>query len=258
MIPAAIDTTSQSYASGQVVGTLSVAVVAIVLLWRTTRDWRAPSTPPGGDHSDTLREAAKRHRLIVGVTTLIAVIALVQAVYGYHPEPRAAEAMPEPTVEETPVPGAPRAALPGSFADFRLMTGTAAEQAKAAWLGGRTLPEGQWLGFYDRDADGSADLVLTLRTTEANPGLKAEKARMSVSQEFTNLFAGAKAHDVTSFDAGPYGGGLSCGLVSDPTGDRTLCAWSDATTLAAATLRAPTPLPDAAKTTLAARTAAMS
>ncbi|MBT2454897.1 hypothetical protein [Streptomyces sp. ISL-86] len=97
-----------------------------------------------------------------------------------------------------------------------------------------------------------------LRTTEGDDRLKAEKASTSISQEFRNFFAGAKARDTTSFDAGPYGGGLSCGLTTGPAGDQAVCAWSDATTFAAISLLRPTTIADAATTTLALRTAAMS
>ncbi|MEU3723228.1 hypothetical protein [Streptomyces sp. NPDC031705] len=97
-----------------------------------------------------------------------------------------------------------------------------------------------------------------LRTTEANPQLKAEKARMSISQEFTNFIAGAKAHDAATVDAGPHGGGLTCGVVTYPVGDRPVCSWSDAATFAVTTLFYPAALADAASTTLAARSAAMS
>ncbi|MFJ8162343.1 hypothetical protein ACIRBY_15620 [Streptomyces sp. NPDC096136] len=259
MISTAVDSTSQSYALGRVLGSSLVFAVALVVLWRATRSWRAPSTPPGGDHSDTVRRAAKRRRLVVGATVLIAVVAVVQAVRGYDPEPRAAEALPRSSAERTSTPstGGPQAAVPGSFADFRLMTGAAAEQTKTAWLAGGTLPEGTSAGFYDQNADDTADLILMIRTTEANPGLKAEKARMSIRQEFRNFIAGARAHDATTFDAGEYGGGLICGLVTQPARDRAVCAWSDADTFAVTTLLNPATLPDAATTTLAARSAAM-
>jgi hypothetical protein len=72
VIIAAVDTTSAEYAAGQVAGVLTVALVAIALLWRQTRSWRAPSTPFGGDPAQTLREQRKRLLLIIGVTVLIA------------------------------------------------------------------------------------------------------------------------------------------------------------------------------------------
>ncbi|MEV4192788.1 hypothetical protein [Streptomyces toxytricini] len=84
-----------------------------------------------------------------------------------------------------------------------------------------------------------------------------DKAEKSISQEFRNFFAGAKARDVASFDAGRYGGGLSCGLAAGVDGDQAICAWSGATTFGAVRLLTESHLADAAQTTLALRNAAM-
>ncbi|MBT2459999.1 hypothetical protein [Streptomyces sp. ISL-86] len=260
MIVAYVDTTSQSFAIGQVVGVLTLPLIAIVLLWRLTRSWRAPSTPAGGDPAATLREERRRCLIIVGLTALIAVGAGVQAVASYNPEPRASE-----TVATSPVSdgqggqaGPSRAVvLPDSFADFRLLTGEAAEQTEAALFAGRKRPEGMKFGYYDKDGDENLDLLVAVRSAEWDPKVRAEKATDSISQEFRNYFAGAKAHDVTRFEPGPYGGGLACGLSQGPDGDQAVCAWSDATTFGAVRIVQPTTLADAAKTTLTLRNTAM-
>ncbi|MER7467991.1 hypothetical protein [Streptomyces sp. NPDC097981] len=259
MITASVDTTSQSYAIGQVVGVLSVAIVAIVLLWRLTRSWRTPSTPAGGDPAGTLREERKRRLLIVGVTVLIAGGAGVKAAASYNPEPRASESVatgPVPEGQGAPA-GTPRSVvLPDSFADFQLMTGEAAARTEAAMLAGRKLPEGWKTGFYDKDGDDDFDLLVSVRSAEWDPKIVNEKATKSITQEFRDFFAGAKAHDVTRFEPGPYGGGLSCGLAQGPDGDQAMCAWSDATTFAAVRIVHPTTLPDAAQLALTLRNTA--
>ncbi|MFF1341909.1 hypothetical protein ACFVYT_29110 [Streptomyces sp. NPDC058290] len=261
MIIASVDPTSQSYAAGQVAGTLLVAVVAIVMLWRQTRSWRSPSTPAGGDPAQTLREERKRHLTIIGVTVLIAVVAGVKATASYNPEPPASETKATGTASGnggSPAGSGQRSlVLPDSFAEFRQLTGLAAQQAETEVLGGRKLPPGAKTGFYDGDGDGNVDLFVLVRSAEWDPKVYEDKAAKSISQEFRNFFAGAKARDVTSFDAGQYGGGLSCGLAAGEDGDQAVCAWSDATTFGAVRLLPQTPLADAAQATLTLRNAAM-
>ncbi|MEU3778458.1 hypothetical protein AB0F11_35710 [Streptomyces sp. NPDC032472] len=257
MIVASVDTNSPEYAFGQVVGIVGVALVAIVVVWRQTRDWRAPHTPPGGDPADTLREARKRHLIIVGASLLIFVAACAKAAISYDYEPPASETRAPAAAWGGSEASEPRTgALPNSFQDFRRMTGEAAERAEAEVVAGRKMPEGLRTGYYDRDGDGSFDLVVAVRSAEWDPTVRQEKANKSIAQEFRNAFAGAKAHDVTSFDAGQYGGGLSCGLVVGPDGDQAMCAWSDASTFAIVRQVRETDLAAAARTTLALRNAA--
>ncbi|MEU6863551.1 hypothetical protein ABZ924_09795 [Streptomyces sp. NPDC046876] len=256
MIVASVDTTSPEYAFGQVVGILGVALVAIVVVWRQTRDWRAPSTPPGGDPADTLREARKRHLIIVGASVLVFVAACAKAVVSYDYEPPASDTRAPAAARGGAEAGEPHTgALPNSFQDFRRLTGEAAERAETEVVAGRTLPEGWRTGYYDRDGDGSFDLLVGVRSAEWDPTIRREKANKSIAQEFRNAFGGAKAHDVTGFDAGRYGGGLSCGLVAGPDGDQAMCAWSDATTFAVVRQVQETDLAAAARTTLALRNA---
>lgn len=259
MIALSVDTTSQSYAAGQVAGVLAVALIAIVALWKLTSSWRAPSTPPGGDPAATARVESKRRVLVIGVTVLIAAAAGVKATISYNPEPRASETTATGPVSEGrgSAADAPRTiALPDSFADFRLLTGAAAERTEAEVMAGRKLPEGAKVGYYDKGGDENLELFVVVRSAEWDPKVYDEKATESISQEFRNFFAAAKAHDVTRFDAGPYGGGLSCGLATGLDGDQSVCAWSDATTFGAVRLVRETRLPNAAQTTLTLRNAA--
>ncbi|MFD3553439.1 hypothetical protein ACFWWA_15150 [Streptomyces goshikiensis] len=111
-------------------------------------------------------------------------------------------------------------------------------------------------GYYDQDGDENTDLSPSSATPSRTPSMRAEKAAKSISQEFRDFFAGAKAHDVTAFDAGSHGGGPSCGLTRGPASDQAVCAWSDATTFGAVRLIHETNLTKAAQTTLALRNAA--
>ncbi|MFD3328390.1 hypothetical protein [Streptomyces sp. NPDC058701] len=259
VIVAYVDTTSQSFAIGRVTGVLSIFGVAIVLLWRLTRSWRAPSTPAGGDHAATLHEERRRRLIIIGLTALIAVGAGIQAVAAYNPEPRASEAVETGPVSDSQGGQADTSrtvVLPDSFGEFRLMTGEAAKQTEAAVLAGRKPPQGMKTGYYDKDGDENLDLLVMVRSAEWYPQIREEKATNSISQEFLNYFAGAKAHDVTRFDPGQYGGGLACGLSQGLDGDQAVCAWSDATTFGAVRIVPSTTLADAAQATLTLRNTA--
>ncbi|MGP3683274.1 hypothetical protein ACTVZO_00925 [Streptomyces sp. IBSNAI002] len=256
MIASSVDTTSQSFALGQVIGLLSVALIGIALLWKLTSTWRAPSTPPGGDPAETARTESQRRLIVIGATVLIAAVAGVQATVAHNPEPRASE-----TTAADPAyaaGGAPRSVtLPDGFDDFRRMTGAAEERTAAQLLAGRKqLPGGTKAGFYDRGGDENLEFVVFLRSAEWDPTMHDEKATESISQEFLNFFTGAKARDVTGFDAGPHGGRLSCGLSQGVDGDQAVCAWSDATSFAAVRFVRDADLAGAAKTTLTLRNAA--
>ncbi|MFD4244046.1 hypothetical protein ACFWP3_20965 [Streptomyces sp. NPDC058525] len=261
MLTSSVDTTSQSFALGQVTGVLSVALIGIVLLWKLTGTWRAPSTPPGGDPAETARTESQRRLIVIGATVLIAAVAGVQATVSYNPEPRASEATAAAAVPADPAntdASAPRSiALPDGFADYRLMTGAAEERTAAEVMAGRKkLPEGTKVGYYDRGGDENLELVVLVRSVQWDPKLYEEKARDSISQEFINFFAGAKAREVTGFEAGPHGGRLSCGLSQGTVGDQAVCAWSDATTFAAVRFVREADLAAAAKTTLTLRNTA--
>lgn len=250
---ASIDPTSQAFALGEVIGVMSVALVAIGVLWLVTRTWRTQSTSPGGDPAQALRERRKRNLFIVGVTVLIAAAASIKAAASYHPEPRASEALSADGTQEALI-----IVLPLAFGDFRLLTGQAATRAETEVLAGRELPHSMRTGYYDQDADGSLDLFVLVNSADWDPKVAEDKATKSISQEFHNYFTATKARDVTPFDAGEHGGGLSCGLVAGPDGDQTLCAWSDATNFVGVRLVHETDLAGAARTTLALRNAATS
>ncbi|MFI6004898.1 hypothetical protein ACIA98_31595 [Streptomyces sp. NPDC051366] len=119
MIMLSVDTTSQSYAVGRVVGVSLAAAVAIVLVWRLTTAWRNPSPSSAAEAAALRGVRAKRRALIVAVMVLIAAAAAVKATTSYHPEPPAAQ-----TQADSGSIGAGASphtiTLPDSFAGFRL------------------------------------------------------------------------------------------------------------------------------------------
>lgn len=250
MIVASIDPTSQAFAVGEVIGVMSAAATAIGALWWLTRSWRTQPTPPGSAPAHAMRVKRKRTWFLAGVSVFIVAGASVKAAASYNPEPRAVEARAADGTEESLV-----IVLPELFDRFRLLTGEDAKRAETEVLAGRELPHSMRTGYYDQDADGAYDLFVLVNSADWDPKVAESKATKSIEQEFRDYFAGAKARDVSRFDAGRHGGGLACGHVSGPDGDQTLCAWSDAANLVGVRLRS-ADLADAARTTLALRNAA--
>ncbi|MFD3676713.1 hypothetical protein [Streptomyces sp. NPDC058613] len=254
MIALSVDTTSQSYAAGQVFGTVAIAVAALVLLWRLTDTWRNPSSYGTAGPDEIAAMLAKRRAVVIGVMVLIAGMSAVKSAVSYHPEPRAAEV--ESAAADAEQPRTPT--VPESFAGYRLMTGEAAARAEASVLAGRPLPAPVKISYYDKGGDTMLHALFILNSTTWDPELADQKASESISQEFRNFFAGARAHDVTAFDPGPDGGRLSCGYSPTPgSEDQAVCVWSDATTFGSLRLTDPISLTDAADTTTALRTATM-
>ncbi|MGW7328857.1 hypothetical protein ACWGIU_09725 [Streptomyces sp. NPDC054840] len=251
MIVASIDPTSQSFAFGEVIGYMIPAAIGIGVLWWLTRAWRAQSTPPGSDPAQAVRGKRKRTWFIAGVSVFIAAVASVKAAASYHPEPRAIETVAADGTEEYPV-----IVLPLLFDRFRLLTGEDATRAETEVLADRKLPHSMRTGYYDQDANGSYDLFVLVNSADWDPKVAENKATKSVAQELRDFFTASKARDVSRFDAGQHGGGLSCGHVTGPDGDQTLCAWSDAVNIVGVRLVRETDLAAAARTTLALRNAA--
>ncbi|WP_406737142.1 hypothetical protein OG365_00135 [Streptomyces sp. NBC_00853] len=250
MIVASIDPTSQAFAIGEVIGVMAAAATAVALLWWLTRSWRTQPIPPGGDPAQAMRGKRKRTWFLAGVSVLIVAVASVKAAASYHPEPRAVEARSADGTEESLV-----IILPEIFDRFRLLKGEDAQRAETEALAGRKLPHSMRTGYYDQDADGSYDLFVLVGSADWDEEVAENKATKSIERELRNFFTASKARNVTPFDAGKHGGGLSCGQVSGPDGDQTLCAWSDAVNLVGVRLHS-ADLADAARTTLALRNAA--
>lgn len=88
----------------------------------------------------------------------------------------------------------------------------------------------------------------------ADLGLAAEKRKDTLAQELRNFFAGARATEVTEFDASPWPGKLSCGFLPI-AGHPTVCAWADSATSGAVMLADEKGLGEAAEIARQFRTA---
>ncbi|WP_369146715.1 hypothetical protein [Streptomyces sp. R44] len=270
MIILAVDTSSEAYAQGQAIGALLVALLAAALVWRFTRSWRHETPGPraaasplplaeaavadarvtdGGTDGSWAR-ARRRRTIVLGVVALIVALGVTKAL-SYEGQPPAARsgagsaeaalasAKPGETVRARVVEG------PARVGEYRILTGDDP-------LKGKKKPSGK-LWYYDRNGDGAPDLMLGINAVEWDPSLLAEKQKDTLDQELRNFFAGAKAEDVTAFDAGPWGGKLSCGTLA--ASGTTLCAWTDAETFGSVLAGGGGDLAGAAKTALAFRTA---
>lgn len=71
----------------------------------------------------------------------------------------------------------------------------------------------------------------------------------------SDFFAGSKATEVTAFEAGPWGGRLSCGFVTVDSGRQVMCAWIDSATWGRLALMDEKSLSKAAKIALEFRSA---
>ncbi|MEV6550962.1 hypothetical protein AB0M57_19960 [Streptomyces sp. NPDC051597] len=248
-----VDQTSKSYAAGQVMGVVLVTAAVMFLVWKLSASWRGADARREGVDGRPSVPAGRRRAVVVAVIAVVAAVGTVIAAGNYHPEARAAQTRSGATA--TGAEGAPASRVvtaPREVAGYRLLTGDEAERAGAAQ--GTSHAGKRW--YYGKGSDVSVHAVLFVNTVEWDSELGAEKRRYSITREFRNFFAGAKARDVASFDAGPLGGRLSCGFRDGLTGEIVICAWSDASTLGALTLTDVTELSEAARKTTAFREAA--
>ncbi|WP_225799292.1 hypothetical protein [Streptomyces sp. NK15101] len=272
MITLAVDPSSEAFAQGRAIGTLLVAVAAAALVWRFTRSWRheVPGRGPAAASPAPLAEAAeadarvtdggadgswararRRQRIVLGVVAAIVALGVSRAL-SFEGEPPAARSGTGSAAAAGAEPGegVPARVVEGPerVGEYRVLAGEDP-------LKGKEKPRGrQW--YYDRDGDGAPDLMLGIDAVEWDPSLGAQKQKDTLDQELRNFFAGAKAQDVTPFDAGPRGGKLSCGTLAASGPQPVLCAWTDSETFGSVLLAGDGDLAGAAKTALAFRTAA--
>ncbi|MFE2274597.1 hypothetical protein ACFXB4_35935 [Streptomyces lavendulae] len=256
MIYLSLDTTSEAYESGRALGFLLGAAVLMLVIWFATASWRRVAALPPGPAADghTAALRVRRRRTVLIVLGLLGAGAVVSAVLGYGPEPRAAETAEAASgpVEADAAPTDPRTITPPAALDgYRLMTDE--ETASYREAEAVRLPRGRtW--YYDRDDDGRADGILHIDTTQWSQKLAAEKRRDSITQEFRNFFAGARSSDSAEFPAGPLGGRLACGHYGNNPA-MSICAWSDAGTLGTFAQNGVAELSEAAGATLDFRNA---
>ncbi|WP_405676495.1 hypothetical protein OG239_40890 [Streptomyces sp. NBC_00868] len=92
--------------------------------------------------------------------------------------------------------------------------------------------------------------VLQINAVEWDARLAEAKRSDTMTQELRNFFAGARATEVTEFEAGPWGGRLSCGFVASAAGRPIVCAWTDSGTSGQVMLADEKSLSEAAKVAL--------
>ncbi|MFE3069119.1 hypothetical protein [Streptomyces sp. NPDC059247] len=243
MYTLSIDPSSQSYAAGQAIGALLVTAVLMGAVWFLTRTWRQGPVATGGVEAEqVLSTALRRRNIVTGVLLVVAVVGLVRAC-SYEGEPPSATA--SPVVMERFVDAAPQVGA------YQLLTG----EEIAAYDKAFRAPQGKrW--YYDGPGEGPLGAILQINTAEWDAELAEEKNADTMAQELRNFFAGAKATQVTDFEAGPWGGRLSCGYVTAKTGGRpVVCAWTDSATFGNVLLVDEKGLPEAAESALRFRTA---
>ncbi|MFB7037540.1 MULTISPECIES: hypothetical protein [unclassified Streptomyces] len=107
---------------------------------------------------------------------------------------------------------------------YRMLSG--AEAAEYEQLASGRKPSGKrW--FYDGPGESPVGAVLQINAVEWEAKPTEAKRSHTMTYEMRNVFAGARATEVTTFEAGPWGGRLSCGFVASATGRPILCAWTD-------------------------------
>ncbi|WP_030556694.1 hypothetical protein [Streptomyces exfoliatus] len=245
MITLSVDPTSQSFAAGQALGALLVTAAAMAVIWFATRTWRRGPVPARAVEAEqAVSTALRRRNTIVGVLLAVAAAGLVRAC-SYEGQPPTAEAAP--VVQERVIGAAPRVGV------YRLLTGEEAAEYERVMTSGRTLSGKRW--FYDGPGQGPMGAMLQINAVEWDAELAEEKRSDTMTQELRNFFAGARASDVAAFEAGPWGGQLSCGYIASNAGGRPIvCAWTDGGTSGSVVLTDERSLPGAAEVALQFRT----
>ncbi|MFE5796645.1 hypothetical protein ACFQ8C_29270 [Streptomyces sp. NPDC056503] len=235
MIMSSVDPSSESFTDGQAVGVLLATAIALVVIWIATRTWRRGPRPTGGVTAEQATALAiRRENIVRGVLLVLAAAGLLRA-FTYEGEPPAAEATPvvqEPSPQTSTTATAPSKvnrvidAAP-RVGGYRLVTGTQAAEYEQMTSG--KAPSGkQW--FYDGPGQGPVGAVLQINAVEWDTKLAETKHSQTTTHELRNFFAGAQATEVTAFEAGPWGGKLSCGFATSAAGRPIVCAWTDSGT----------------------------
>ncbi|MGW4218368.1 hypothetical protein ACWEJZ_15260 [Streptomyces bacillaris] len=260
MIMLSVDPAARSHADGQAVGQLLVLAVALVLVWVVTRTWRRGPAPDGPDDVErTTAVAVRRGNIVRGVLLAIAAAGLIGIFTGrgYQPAAEAAPTAQKPVAQSpSATTGPPEIkrvieAAP-SVGEYRLHTGEEAAEYE------RLVPEKSQTGkqwFYDGPGEGPVGAWLQIDAVEWDARLSEITSPEAASGVLRDFFAGSKATEVTDFEAGPWGGRLSCGYVTVNSGRQVACAWVDAATWGRLALMDEKSLSKAAEIALEFRTA---
>ncbi|MFD5903020.1 hypothetical protein ACFWHG_16155 [Streptomyces microflavus] len=253
---------SRSFADGQALGMLLLVAVALVAVWVGTRTWRRGPVPTGADDAEQAGAVAvRRGNIVRGVLLLIAAAGLIWVfTYPYRGDPPAVEAAP---VAQEPVGQSPSATTAPAevervidaasrVGEYRLHTGAEAAEYQRVVPG---KPETGKRWFYDGPGEGPIGALLQISAVEWDAELAGATSPEALSDELRNFFAGARATEVTDFEAGPWGGRLGCGFVAADTGRQIVCAWADSATRGQIGLADEDSLAKAAEVTLQFRSA---
>ncbi|MEV7843903.1 MULTISPECIES: hypothetical protein [Streptomyces] len=235
MITSSADSGSRSFADGQALGMLLATAAAMAVIWLATRAWRRGPVPTGAvDAEQASALAIRRGNIVRGVVLVTAAAGLVW-VFTYKGYGPAAEAAPvgREAVARWPSAsaGTPEAtrvidAAP-RVGEYRLHTG--AEAAEYEQLApGRPESGERW--FYDGPGEGSVGALLQIKAVKRGTGLDGATGSKAMSDELRAFFTGARTTQVTAFEAGPWGGQLSCGFAQSDAGRHVVCAWVDSLT----------------------------
>ncbi|MFJ5933950.1 hypothetical protein [Streptomyces sp. NPDC093071] len=237
MITSSIDPDSQSFAAGQAIGALLVTAVAVAVIRVTTKAWRRGPVPTGAVTAEqAVALAIRRENIVRGVLPAVAAAGLIRA-FSYEGEPPAAEAAP---VLQAPAVQAPSGAAASPETEravdaaprvggYRLLSGAEATEYEQMTSGKEPSGE-RW--FHDGPGEGPVGAVLQIGTVEWVAESAEANRSHTMAHEMRNVFAGARATEVAAFEAGPWGGRLSCGSMASATGRPILCAWTDSGTSA--------------------------
>ncbi|MGA5044433.1 hypothetical protein [Streptomyces arboris] len=235
MITSSVDPGSRSFADGQALGLLLVTAAAMAVIWIATRAWRRGPAPTGAlDAEEASALAVRRGNIVRGVLLVTAAAGLVWVFTykGYGPATEAAPVGREPAVESpSATTGAPEVtrvidAAP-RVGEYRLHTGAEAAEYEQLAPGS---PESGERWFYDGPGEGPVGALLQIKAVEGGTGLDGATGSKAMSDELRAFFTGARATEVTAFEAGPWGGQLSCGFAQSDAGRQVVCAWVDSIT----------------------------
>ncbi|MEU3063330.1 hypothetical protein AB0P12_25715 [Streptomyces subrutilus] len=259
MIMLSADPTSEGFATGQTLGALLATGMAMAVLWFATRAWRRGPVPAGAMDAERASAVALRRGNVVRALLLVFAAAGLVRAFTFQGEPSAAEVVSgvqdstvQAPAEAAGTPQPQRAIGPApEVGAYRLLTGEAAANYDELTAG--KGPSGKrW--YYDGPGGGPVDVVLQINTVEWDARLAESKRSNTIPQELNSLFTGARATEVTDFEAGPWGGRLSCGFLPS-AGDRIVCAWADAATSGQVALADEKNLSEAASIAMQFRTA---
>jgi hypothetical protein len=219
-----VDTQSDSYKFGQVIGYVIMALIAIGIAWKATGDWRNPIAKGMADLEQVQKISSKRTRIQIACNVALLAVAVTAGTLQAGSTNQAA-----PTTLRTISP-------PATVGSYTLMPEAAAAQLTARLK----IPTTVHVSYYVTSANPTQPtIMLETDAQEWDPGLAQQQAESSLAAQLNSIFAGAGASSSAdgislgnpqNVSAGPLGGEMQCATVSD---SRDMCAWVDGSTFGA-------------------------